>query len=231
MTNNHSKHKNHDHQTDEAQAAGLKDEAAGTAVPENENAGTETAVPNNETASAEAAVEAVEANLDLPVEVSPEQRIASLEEELAAAHDRHLRLQAEYQNYRKRVSKDISTARFLAMAESAMPFLQVCDYLNMAMGAAETSDNLDAIRQGLKMIMAEYQKAMDELGIIKVNAVGEKFNPELHDALAHEASDDVPEGKVIKQWNCGYKLGERLLRPAKVVVSSGPAKTEDKQEG
>ena len=81
------------------------------------------------------------------------------------------------------------------------------------------------------MIMNEYQKAMDELGIIKVNAVGEKFNPELHDALAHEASDDVPEGKVIKQWNCGYKLGERLLRPAKVVVSSGPAKTEDKQEG
>ncbi len=221
MTNNHSKHKNHDHQSDEAKAADLKDEAVNA----------ETAVQEDEAASAEAAVEAVEANLDLPVEISPEQRIASLEEELAAAHDRHLRLQAEYQNYRKRVSKDISTARFLAIAEAAMPFLQVCDYLNMAMGAAETSDNLDAIRQGLKMIMGEYQKAMDELGIVKVNAAGEQFNPELHDALAHEASSDVPEGKVIKQWNCGYKLGERLLRPAKVVVSSGPAKTEDKQEG
>jgi molecular chaperone GrpE len=215
MTNNHSNHKKTDHQNDEPEAADLNDAVEAM----------------NETGSVEAAVEAIETNWDLPVETAPEQRIASLEKELADTHDRHLRLQAEYQNYRKRVSKDIATARFLAMAESAMPFLQVCDYLNMAMAAAETSDNLDAIRQGLKMITGEYQKAMDELGIVKVNAVGEQFNPELHDALAHEASSDVPEGKVIKQWNCGYKLGERLLRPAKVVVSSGPEKAEDKQEG
>ncbi len=220
MTNNHSKHKTPDEAAN-AEAAELK----------NETGGNEAAELKNETGSAEAAVEAVEANWDLPVETAPEQRIASLEKDLADTHDRYLRLQAEYQNYRKRVSKDISTARFLAMAESAMPFLQVCDYLNMAMTAAETSDNLDAIRQGLKMITGEYKKAMDELGIETVNAVGQQFNPELHEALAHEASDDVPEGKVSKQWSCGYKLGERLLRPAKVVVSSGPAKAEDKQEG
>jgi molecular chaperone GrpE len=211
MTNNHSKHIKPDHQNNETAA--------------------EVVELKNEAGSAEVAVEIIEANLDLPVEVAPGQRIASLEEELAGTHDRYLRLQAEYQNYRKRVSKDISTARFLAMAESAMPFLQVSDYLNMAMAAAETSDNLDAIRQGLKMIMGEYQKAMDELGIEKVNAIGEQFNPELHEALAHENSNDIPEGKVSKQWSCGYKLGERLLRPAKVVVSSGPEKIEDKQEG
>ncbi len=222
MTNNHSKHKNPDSQNGDWDVADSKDETGSTEAAAEEK---------KETSSHEAAVEAVEANLDLPVEVSPQQRIASLEEELAGAHDRYLRLQAEYQNYRKRVSKDISTARFLALAESAMPFLQVSDYLNMAMTASETSDNLDAIRQGLKMIMGEFQKAMNELGIEKVNAVGEQFNPELHDALAHEASNDIPEGKVSKQWSCGYKLGERLLRPAKVVVSSGPAKAEDKQEG
>jgi molecular chaperone GrpE len=210
MTNNHSKHKESEQHAEEAELpADLK----------------------LETGSAEVAAEAIEANLDLPVETLPGQRIANLEEELAGTHDRYLRLQAEYQNYRKRVAKDISTARFLAMAESAKPFLQVADYLNMAMSASETSDNLDAIRQGLKMIMGEYQKAMDELGIEKINAVGQQFNPELHDALAHEASDDIAEGYVIKQWNCGYKLGERLLRPAKVVVSSGQEKVEDKQEG
>lgn len=211
MTNHHSKHKNTDHQTDQIE-------------PKPEQVIEEQAV------NSEAATTAPEENPNLPVEITPEQRIANLEEELAAVNDRTLRLQAEYQNYRKRVSKDISTARYIAMTDAIMPFLQVLDYLNMAMTAAETSDNLDAIRQGLKMIMSEYQKAMNELGVEKVDALGAKFNPELHEALANEASEDIPEGNVIKQWSCGYRLGERLLRPAKVVVSSGN-NAADKQEG
>ncbi|MHB9139670.1 MAG: nucleotide exchange factor GrpE [Victivallaceae bacterium] len=213
MTHHHSKHKEPEHPADADNAGPKPEQAAEQAV------------------NVEAQAEAAEGNPNLPVEITPEQRIASLEEELAGAHDRHLRLQAEYQNYRKRVSKDISTARYIAMTDAVTPFLQVLDYMNMAMAAAETSDNLDAIRQGLKMIMGEYQKAMDELGVEKVNAAGEKFNPELHEALANEASEEIPEGNVIKQWSCGYKLGERLLRPAKVVVSSGPGNAADKQEG
>jgi molecular chaperone GrpE len=213
MTNHHSKHKDTGHPADSTNSS----DNAGQVVEEQAvNIVAEAIVPEDKP--------------NLPVEVTPEQRIANLEEELAGAHDRNLRLQAEYQNYRKRVSKDISTARYIAMTDAIMPFLQVLDYLNMAMAAAETSDNLDAIRHGLKMIMGEYQKAMDELGVEKVNALGEKFNPELHEALANEASEDIPEGNVIKQWSCGYRLGERLLRPAKVVVSSGN-NTADKQEG
>jgi molecular chaperone GrpE len=213
MTHHHSKDKTPEHPAETENTEPKPEQAAEQAV------------------NVEVQPVAAEENLNLPVENTPEQRIASLEEELAGAHDRNLRLQAEYQNYRKRVSKDISTARYIAMTDAVTPFLQVLDYLNMAKAAAETSDNLDSIRQGLKMIMGEYQKAMDELGVEKVDAVGTKFNPELHEALANEASEEIPEGNVIKQWSCGYRLGERLLRPAKVVVSSGPDKAADKQEG
>jgi molecular chaperone GrpE len=93
----------------------------------------------------------------------------------------------------------------------------------MAVKAAESSDNMDAIRQGLEMILGEYGKALEELGVQKFDAVGQAFDPDLHEAMARETSDEVEEGNVIKQWSCGYKMGERLLRPAMVVVSSGPA--------
>ena len=69
-------------------------------------------------------------------------------------------------------------------------------------------------------------KAFDELGVKKIATVGVDFNPKYHEAAAHEASDEVPEGKIIREWSGGFTLGERLLRPARVVVSSGPAPQE-----
>jgi molecular chaperone GrpE len=93
----------------------------------------------------------------------------------------------------------------------------------MAMMAAEKSDNMDAILQGMNMIQNEYIKALDELGVVRFDALGKNFDPALHEAVAHEPSDVIEEGKITKQWNCGYRLGEKLLRPATVVVSSGPA--------
>ena len=114
----------------------------------------------------------------------------------------------------------------MTVADTLHPFLNVCDYLNMADVAATTSDNIESIRQGLKMILGEFNKAFDELGVKSFSAAGEKFDPALHDAVASENSDTVPEGVVIRQWSCGFKLGETLRRPARVVVSSGPAKAE-----
>jgi molecular chaperone GrpE len=86
---------------------------------------------------------------------------------------------------------------------------------------------MDAIRDGLKMILTEFGKAIEELGIEKIDAVGKEFDPNLHEAMANEPSDEVEEGVVIKQWTCGYRMGDRLLRPANVVVSSGSAAQEE----
>lgn len=160
-------------------------------------------------------------------ELSAEEKLAA---ELAEAQAKYLYLQAEYQNYRKRMVKELADARRFAIEDTVQPFFAVYDFLSMAETAASQSDNIEAIRQGLMMIIAEYRKAFDELSLKPFNAVGEKFDPSLHDAVAHESSEEIEEGVVSKQWNCGFKLGEKVLRPARVVVSSGAPKEEDKKE-
>lgn len=149
--------------------------------------------------------------------------VDQLKAELAASQEKYLYLQAEYQNFRKRSARDISDARSHAIADTLTPFLSVSDFLAMAQTAAEKTDNLDAIKQGLTMIIAQFDKAFEEMGVRKFSSVGEKFDPDLHDAVGREPSDSVAEGSIIKEWNCGYKIGEKLLRPARVMVSSGPA--------
>lgn len=165
-------------------------------------------------------------------EKAPEESVEEkLQRELKEWQDKYLYLQAEYQNYRKRVVKDIADARSYTVSDTLTPFLSVYDYLSMAGMAAEQSDNLESIRMGLKMIMGEFFKAFDELGVTKLESVGKKFDPNLHEAVANEPSETVPEGDIIREWNCGFKRGEKLLRPARVVVSAGvPAKEETPAE-
>lgn len=163
-------------------------------------------------------------------ELTAEEKIEALTAELSEAQDDLLRLKADFQNYRMRSAKEISNARIFGQTDTIIPFLQVFDHFNMAMVAAEKSENMDAIKQGLEMILKEYKKGLDELGVVSFDAAGQKFDPKLHDAMTNEPSDEVEEGYVLKQWNVGYKLGERLLRPATVVVSSGPSQDEQAED-
>ena len=159
-----------------------------------------------------------------------------LKAELAELQAKYLYLQAEYQNFRKRSVRDIADARSYAVASTLVPFLSVVDYLGMAQSAAEQSDNLEALKQGMNMIIGEFDKALDELGVKKMKTAGEKFDPALHDAVGYEKSETVPEGVIIREWSGGFTMGEKLLRPARVLVSSGnapedaPANEAEKQE-
>ncbi len=153
----------------------------------------------------------------------PADPLEEAKKQLAELQQKYVYLQAEYQNYRKRVVKDLADVRNVSAADTLHPFLTVFDYLNMAETMAEKSDNMESIRQGIMMIIAEFRKAFDELGVRTIDAVGKPFDPQHHDAVAKEPSDTVAEGIVLKQWTCGFTLGERQLRPARVVVSSGPA--------
>ena len=162
-------------------------------------------------------------------EETPLSEVDKLKAELAAMQEKFVYLQAEYQNFRKRAARDISVARAHAIANTLTPFLTVSDFLGMAQTAAEKTDNLDAIKQGLTMIIAQFDKALEEMSVRKFSGIGEKFNPDLHDAVGREPSDTIPEGVITKEWNCGYKIGEKLLRPARVMVSSGPEVPEEKE--
>ena len=194
-----------------------KENVAGNGQPEAENRATDTGVEDILNTAEE--------------EKDPEESVEEkLQRELKEWQDKYLYLQAEYQNYRKRVVKDIADARSYTVADTLTPFLSVYDYLSMAGMAAEQSDNLESIRMGLKMIMGEFFKAFDELGVSKLESVGKKFDPNLHEAVANEPSETVPEGDIIREWNCGFKRGEKLLRPARVVVSAGVQTQEEKPE-
>lgn len=153
-------------------------------------------------------------------ELSAEEK---LQAELAELQNKYLYLQAEYQNFRKRSARDIADARSYTVASTLVPFLSVVDYLGMAQSAVEQSDNLEALKQGMNMIIGEFDKALDELGVKRMKTAGEKFDPSLHDAVSYENSADVPEGHIIREWSGGFMLGEKLLRPARVLVSSGNA--------
>ena len=187
-----------------------------------ENAASENPAPEAENAAWDAVPEEPAAPAE--PEKSEEEK---LREALAELQAKYLYLQAEYQNYRKRVAKDIADARSYAYADALGPFMTVFDFLAMADTAAVQSDNVESIRQGLKMIIGEFNKAFDTLGVKPLETVGQKFDPALHEAVAHEASETVPEGVVIKQWSNGFKMGEKLLRPARVVVSDGAPKAEE----
>lgn len=182
----------------------------------------ETAVENTEAVPAEESAEV--SGEEKAEEVSVEE---SLRQEVAELKDALLRKEADFQNYRRRMAREVSDARRVGLVETITPFLQVFDLFDMAMKAAEKSDNVAALKQGLEMILAQYGKTIDELGVQKFDAVGSTFDPMWHDAVAYENSEDAAEGVIIKQWNCGYKMGDKLLRPARVIVSSGPAKAEE----
>jgi len=185
-----------------------------------------------ETPAAEAAGEAWDAVPEEPAAPAEPEKTEEekLREALAELQAKYLYLQAEYQNYRKRVAKDIADARSYAYADALGPFMTVFDFLAMADSAAMTSDNIESIRQGLKMIIGEFNKAFDTLGVAPLETVGKPFDPTLHEAVGHEPSDTVPEGTIIRQWSNGFRMGEKLLRPARVVVSDGVGKAEPEKE-
>ncbi len=155
------------------------------------------------------------------------ERIEELERELSAARDAVLRARADMDNYRKRVQREMADAKIAAKCDALSSVLDVYDHFKMAVDAARTSDDLTILREGMEMIAREFDKAFGDAGVEVLDALGEQFNPDLHEAVGAEHSDE-DEGVVIKQWRYGYKLGDRLLRPASVIVSNGPGQDLNK---
>lgn len=193
----------------------------------------ETAAPEEEVKEAEAVKEeAKEESWQEVPETEEAKKIAALEAKVKELEETRIRLIAEMDNLRKRASKDLETLRYSVTTDTLYPFFQVFDHFEMAVMAAEKSDNLKALTEGMKMIGGEFGKAFSDLGIEQINAVGKDFDPNTQEAVGMEDSETVPQGKVIRQWCMGYQMNGRLLKPASVIVSNGPAKAakEEKEE-
>lgn len=165
---------------------------------------------------------ASEATLEEKIEEKVVEIIKTPEEQIAELKDALLRKIADFDNFRKRKVKDVQDARFHSSCGVIESFLTVYDHFKMAMQSVENGDSLEIVQQGMQMIFSEFGKTFDNLGVNELVATGEKFDPNFHDAISKQSSDEIEEGFVIQQWKSGYKINERLLRPAVVVVSSGP---------
>jgi len=134
--------------------------------------------------------------------------------------ERLLRLTAEYDNFRKRSQREKNESRQFANQHLLEKQLPVLDNFEMALTAAENTD--PAIRDGVQMIYDQFLSVLKEAGVEGIDAGGELFDPNIHEAISQKETTEVEEGTVVQQVQRGYKLNDRLVRPARVIVAKAP---------
>ena len=152
-------------------------------------------------------------------------QIDALTAEKGALYDKLLRRQAEFENYRKRVERERGELYQHGRDDVLLQFLPVVDNFERALSSLETSDgDAEALRHGVELIHKQFKDALAKFGLEAVEAVGQTFDPHVHEAVTTEATDQHEENTVIQEFQRGYRIGGRLLRPAKVKVASSPEK-------
>lgn len=163
----------------------------------------------------------------VPAALTPEQ-IEDLQARAAKADEnweRLLRTTADFDNFKKRAARERQDAARYANESLIQKLLPVLDNFEMALAAAQTGQtaNLQSLTDGVAMIQQQLKAALVEFGVEEVDATGKPFDPNLHEAVSQQESAAVAEGHVLQQLRKGYKLRDRLLRPATVVVAKSPA--------
>jgi molecular chaperone GrpE len=164
---------------------------------------------------------------------APTVAVATLEEQLAAArkeaagnYDRYVRAMADLENFRRRVAREKEELRQFASASLLQGLLPILGNLQLGLVAARQQTDPKTVADGVAMVVEQLKGVLERHGLKEVNPIGQKFDPHLQEAISHQPSAEVPEEHVLQVVRAGYTLHGRLLQPASVVVSSGPAKKE-----
>lgn len=136
--------------------------------------------------------------------------------------DQLLRVAADFDNYRKRARKDVEEAERRAREDQIRELLPVFDNLERAIQAASGATDVTSIVDGIKMVMRLFEDQASRIHLTRLPSVGERFDPALHDAIQQFETDEHPPGTVVTEIVPGYRLGEKLVRPAMVVVARKP---------
>jgi len=159
--------------------------------------------------------------------VKLEQENEKLIEEKKSMQDESLRSMAETENYKKRLQREKDDLIKFANESFVKDLIVTIDHFDKAMEAVSSADNMESIREGIDLIYTEFKEVMKKNGVSDIVAVGENFDPNLHEAVAKLPSEEK-ENKIVQEFRKGYRLNERVLRAAMVAVSTG--KTEEKPE-
>jgi molecular chaperone GrpE len=143
--------------------------------------------------------------------------------ELSEANDRALRLQAEMQNLRNRTSREIADERRYAALPVLRDLLPVLDNIDRAIDAAAKAGESENLLAGFRLVKQQLETILTRHQCEPIKAEGQPFDPHFHEAILHQPSPNVPADRVVMVTQPGYKLHDRVVRPAQVIVSSGPA--------
>ena len=173
--------------------------------------------PNKENPDAEIELDEADAKeQDEPQQ--EEDPCAALEQELAAAKEAHIRTLAEYDNYRKRTTREKEALYGDAKAAALSELLPVLDNFERALSTQDA--DAEALKKGMEMIYGGFQETLKKLGVEAFGEAGDKFDPNIHNAVMHIEDDTLGENEIAAVFSKGYKLGERILRPAMVQVAN-----------
>ena len=151
---------------------------------------------------------------------------ATMQADLDRFRDLALRSQADFDNYKKRAAREKEEAIKYANSSLLERLIAIVENFELGLSAARSEGEASPIYSGMSMVLKQLTDFLADNGLQPIDAEGQKFDPNLHEAIAHEPSAEVPEGVVIRQTRRGYRLKDRLLRPSSVVVSSGPDQSD-----
>jgi molecular chaperone GrpE len=169
------------------------------------------------------ATAAVEESVEMaPGEGGLEEALAAAEQDLAKHRDAMLRMQAEMENLRKRLARDAERTRKFALERIMKDLLQVRDSMERGLEMADESATVESLREGQELTLKMLAKVLQEHDLEAIEPLGQPFDPEWHEAMTVLPSDEVEENTVLEVLQKGYRLHDRLIRPAMVVVSRRP---------
>ncbi|MFZ4116241.1 MAG: nucleotide exchange factor GrpE [Chthoniobacterales bacterium] len=161
----------------------------------------------------------------------PEEEISTLKNQVEQYRDQSLRAAADLENYRKRMLREKEEIVRYANSSLLEKLLPIMDNFELGLSAARTAAEKDPQSQtteiinGFSMVQRQLHDFLKDHGMESIDAVGQVFDPKLHEALGHHIDDTLPEGQVVSQLRRGYLLAGRLLRPASVIVSKGTSQS------
>ena len=157
-----------------------------------------------------------------------ETRLESVEQEAKEAHDRFLRVSAEFENYKKRSVREMDEFRKFANESLIREMLTVVDNLERALNSSNNDNQANShIAEGVDMTLKEILKVFEKFNVKPIEALGKPFDPNFHQAAMREETNERPENTVLNELEKGYMIHDRLLRPAMVVVSMPKVNTND----
>lgn len=156
--------------------------------------------------------------------------IESVKSELSSANDRFLRLMAEFDNYKKRTTREYQRMVESANEKLMKEMISIRNTFELAVKHGETSTDYQKLFDGVKLIFTKFDEVLKNNGLVAFAEKGEPFDPQMHEALMKSPHDEIPDDHIADIYEKGYRLHERIIRHAKVIVSSGkPAAAEEKE--